>query len=99
MTIPTLLPQTKPPMGLKFFPRSQGAQSLPGVKAPDEQGTPTSYMMKYWYIILPLFIMGLINTGGEEPAAEGAAAGPAVAATAAAAAGASPGKARRGKRN
>jgi hypothetical protein len=99
MTIPSLLPQTKPPMGLKFFPRSQGAQSLPGVKAPDEQGTPTSYMMKYWYIILPLFLMGLINTGGGDDTAAAPAEGAAAPAVAASAAKPSPGKARRGKRS
>lgn len=103
MTIPTLLPQTKPPPGLKFFARAQGAKDIPGLKTEAEQG-PTSFLMKYWYIFLPLFIVTMMGGGGEPPPAAqddppqrtGAAPRAKVAATSAAA---SPdGRARRGKR-
>lgn len=104
MTIPTLLPPSKPPVGLKFFARSQGATDIPGVTKPAADAGPTGMLMKYWYIILPIFIM-MMTTGGEEPprGAEGAAGSAtpvaAVAASAAASDAASPnGKSRRGKR-
>ena len=108
MTIPALLPQTKPPIGLKFFPRSQGAQNLPpGVKPEAAEITgPQGFLMKYWYIMLPLFIMAMTGGGGEPPPQEeggqqSAGQKPAVA-TAAAPSSAAPspaGKVRRGKRS
>jgi hypothetical protein len=65
MTIPTILPQTKPPIGLKFFPRSQGAKDIPGYK-PEDAGSK-GFLMKYWYIILPLVIMSLTSGNEEAP--------------------------------
>lgn len=102
MLIPTLLPPTKPPVGLKFFARSQGAADIPGITKPATDTGPKGILMKYWYIILPIFIM-MMTAGGEEPprgaAGPGGTATP-VAAVAASAGEAAPsnGKSRRGKR-
>ena len=104
MTIPTLLPPTKPSVGLKFFARSQGATDIPGVTQPAADAGPTGLLRKYWYIVLPLFIL-IMTSGGEEPPrgtagpANSAAPAAAVAAPAAASDAASPnGKSRRDKR-
>jgi len=66
MIIPPLLPETKPPAGMQFFSKpgsnkdgGGGTESFPG---------PKGLIMKYWYIILPLFVMMLL--GGEAPTDE-----------------------------
>lgn len=102
MTIPTLLPETKPPVGLKFFARSQGAADIPGVTKPATDTGPKGILMKYWYIILPIFIM-MMTAGGEEPprgaaGPEGTATSVAAVAASAGEAAAPNGKSRRGKR-
>jgi len=98
MTIPTILPPTKPQAGLKFFPRSMGTQKVPGVDKEGEDGSkPQSLLMRYWYVILPLFIVGMMGSQEEQPAEQTAAAGGA-AVGAAAAATAGGGGTRRGKR-
>jgi hypothetical protein len=105
MTVPPVLPQTKPQPGLKFFPRSKDA--IPGAN-PQEAGTTQSFLMKYWYILLPLFIMGVFGgaepqpqqqeqQGSQQQGSAGARAPAPAAAAAPPAAGA--GKARRGKRS
>ena len=72
MTIPIVLPQTKPQIGLTFFPRSQGAQAVPGATqdGQPEATTPLSFLSKYWYIALPLFIMGIIGPAEDPPPGE-----------------------------
>jgi len=81
MTIPAILPKTKPPPGLKWIRRigTQGgtgttAQSTRSGEAPpfgDEEGGKAkenqSFIRKYWYIILPLAISTFFSS--EEPAA------------------------------
>ena len=103
MTIPPVLPQTKPQPGLKFFPRSKDA--IPGAN-PQEADKPQSFLMKYWYILLPLFIMGVF--GGAEPqpqqqeqqgSQQQSSAGARAPAAAAAPPAAGAGKARRAKRS
>ena len=65
-----------------------------------------SFLYKYWYIIMPLAIMGLFGGVEEEPAQDARRGAPAVAATSAAAAGGTAaatsggqGRQRRGKRD
>eukprot|EP00566_Odontella_aurita_P015788 CAMPEP_0113529738 /NCGR_PEP_ID=MMETSP0015_2-20120614/2556_1 /TAXON_ID=2838 /ORGANISM="Odontella" /LENGTH=278 /DNA_ID=CAMNT_0000428393 /DNA_START=148 /DNA_END=984 /DNA_ORIENTATION=- /assembly_acc=CAM_ASM_000160 len=110
MSVPLVLPQTRPPPGLSFYSRKDGTApgsktGMPGVDQDKPQNK--SFLMRYWYIILPLAIMSL--TGGEEPPPQGGAAGqssgagPAAVAGAAAAGAASAGagaaqRPRRGKR-
>lgn len=107
MSVPLVLPQTRPPPGLNFYPRKDGAgpggkTGIPGVDQDKPQNK--SFLMRYWYIILPLAIMSL--TGGEEPQQRGggeqpSSGRPAVAGGVAAGAASSAGAAqrpRRGKR-
>jgi len=67
MTVPLVLPATKPPPGLKWFQRKSSDPSRPNV---DIGGQPEnqSFMRKYWYILLPLFIIGI--TTGEDSQAQ-----------------------------
>jgi len=111
MAIPLVLPQTKPPVGLKFFPRKDvgkmehGAGSVPLLN-PEAQDSKQnqSFFVKYWYIVLPLTIMTMFNGAGTEeaPTGEGGApaagAVPVAAAAAGVAAAAGGAKPRRGKR-
>mmetsp|Transcript_16271 Transcript_16271/g.25312 ORF Transcript_16271/g.25312 Transcript_16271/m.25312 type:complete len:267 (-) Transcript_16271:1193-1993(-) len=64
MTVPLVLPTTKPPPGLKWFPRKSSDPSRPNVDMGDQPDNQ-SFMRKYWYILLPLFIIGI--TTGEDP--------------------------------
>lgn len=92
MTLPKVLPTSNPQLGLSFFPRAQGGKPIPGA-TPDRPpiGGPMGFLMKYWYIALPLFIVGMMGPGEEEPAQQqqgGGRAGPSAGGAAAAAAGA-----------
>ena len=77
MTIKPVLPQTKPPPGIKFAKTAQqsgSSGSTGGSGEPDEDGNPPpeaapspfGFFSKYWYIILPLTIMQMITVPGEE---------------------------------
>jgi hypothetical protein len=48
--------------GLSFFPTAKPAN--PDEKEPISQ---QSILMRYWYIILPLVLVGMFGGGGEEP--------------------------------
>ena len=123
MTVPLVLPKVKPPPGLKLYPRkpaaAAGGEGAGGAGAgsngdgafeEDDKPQNQSFLMKYWYIILPLLILQFVG-GPEEPPqqeegggseggnAAGSAAATAVTAGGAAAAnaGAAP-RQRRGKR-
>jgi hypothetical protein len=110
MAIPLVLPQTKPPTGLNFFPRGKdggkdGAGSVPLLNPEAKDSTQNqSFFIKYWYIVLPLTIMTMLNNGGadEAPSGEGGppatGAVPAAAAAVGVAAVAGGAKPRRGKR-
>jgi len=122
MTVPLVLPKVKPPPGLKLYPRKPAAaggegageagagSNGDGAFEEDDKPQNQSFLMKYWYIILPLMILQFVG-GSEEPPqqeegggseggnAAGSAAATAVTAGGAAAAnaGAAP-RQRRGKR-
>lgn len=111
MSVPAVLPGTKPPPGLKVLKNPNAKQNGGGAFENEQQQqepitTPQGFIRRYWYIILPLFIMGLQSVGetpqegeqqegkaGTRGQAQGASAAPAPAATQ------PTGKARRGKRN
>lgn len=117
MVLRTVMPQYRPPPGLKWLPRlaTNGklyqAQGPPGAgdskdgkggdAPPEMDNTPMGFVKRYWYILLPLFLMNVIGTepappegqqqgGGQQP--QGGAA------PAAAPAGGAAPKQRRGKR-
>jgi len=76
MSVPLVLPQTRPPPGLQFYPRKDGSgqggkTGIPGVDEDKPQNK--SFLMRYWYIILPAAF--LVLTGGveEEPPQQGGA--------------------------
>uniref|UniRef100_A0A6U3X7U5 ER membrane protein complex subunit 10 n=2 Tax=Ditylum brightwellii TaxID=49249 RepID=A0A6U3X7U5_9STRA len=118
MSLPLVLPSgMKPPPGLSFFPQSKkvgvagaggaGATGPSPFAEAEEKQQHKSFLMKYWYIVLPLFIMGLTSGAEEEPpqggGGGGASAGaggaaPAVAAGGAPAGGGGQSARRRGKR-
>jgi hypothetical protein len=63
MTLPTVLPHSKPPGGLKFFPRSSNeAKSDP--LNPEGQEPPKSFFQRYWYIFAAFFLVQLFQGGG-----------------------------------
>lgn len=125
MTVPLVLPKVKPPPGLKLYPRkpaaAAGGKGAGGAGAgagsngdgafeEDDKPQNQSFLMKYWYIILPLMILQFVG-GPEEPpqqeeggGREGGSAAGSAAATAATAGGAAAANAgaaprqRRGKR-
>ena len=83
MTIPTVLPQQRSPPGLKWFRRNSNnvpdpnlvGQSSPhkdgGVPYPDEEQPSrwkSSFFYRYWYIILPVALMGIFGGVDEEEA-------------------------------
>ena len=85
MAIPTVLPQSRPPPGLKWYRRNAKNNPSPllgggnanqeggGIPFVDEEAPPawkTSFLYRYWYIILPLAIMGLFGGVEEEPPAQ-----------------------------
>jgi len=83
MAIPTLLPKTKPPPGLKWIPRASVSGTATTQSAPPGGSGTTppfgdnedaqkaresqSFLRKYWYIILPLALSTFFSA--EEPAA------------------------------
>lgn len=76
MSVPLVLPQTRPPPGLSFYPRKdsggQGTKTgIPGLDQDNQQSK--SFLMRYWYVILPVAIMSLTGGGEEEPQQEGGA--------------------------
>ena len=118
MAIPTVLPHTRPPPGLKWYRRNSknnpsplggsGAKredgGIPGVD--DEQtGYKSTWLYKYWYILVPMAVVGLFGGGGDEEeqtAQSGGAAAPplrGVPAVTAGGAAAGSAKQRRGKRD
>ena len=121
MAIPTVLPQTRPPPGLKWYRRNSknnpsplggsGAKredgGIPGVD--DEQtGYKSTWLYKYWYILVTMAVVGLFGGVDEEEAKKqqtaqsgGADAPPARGVPAVTAGGAAAGSAkqRRGKRD
>jgi hypothetical protein len=79
MAIPTVLPQTRPPPGLKWYRRNSknnpsplggyGAkredEGIPGVD--DEQtGYTSNWLYKYWYILVPMAIVALFGGVDED---------------------------------
>eukprot|EP00984_Skeletonema_dohrnii_P013422 scaffold5563_cov111-Skeletonema_dohrnii-CCMP3373.AAC.1 len=114
-TIPIVLPQTRPPAGLKWYRRNaknspnpflggSNVENKGGIPFVDEEapaGFKSSFLYKYWYIILPLALMGLFGGVEEEPVQDTRGGAPVVATTMAGAAAASGGQARqrRGKRD
>mmetsp|Transcript_16791 Transcript_16791/g.35080 ORF Transcript_16791/g.35080 Transcript_16791/m.35080 type:complete len:313 (+) Transcript_16791:103-1041(+) len=112
MAIPTVLPQSRPPPGLKWFKRNSKSDSNPAsgdVGEEQPSGFKSSFLYRYWYIILPLAIASLFGGAEEEPPtggqqgvhakASGAAQAGVAAAGAAAAAGGGGVRQRRGKRD
>ena len=107
MTLKAVLPQSKPPPGIKFVQQPNQSGSTGSAGGSDEDGnpipnatpTPFGFLSKYWYIILPMMLMQLITAPAEEEGKQGQqgeqGAPPQVAAATAAAAPAQ--KARRGK--
>lgn len=82
MKLAKVMPNYKPPPGLKWLPRvgpngkihqGQGPpgsdQGGGGPGQEQEMSGPFGFMKRYWYIILPLLIANLF--GGEAPAPEG----------------------------
>jgi hypothetical protein len=120
MTLKSVLPTSKPPPGLAFQATNRnskgsaggapGPGGVPVMPAEQEPITgPTSFIKRYWYVLLPLFLANFMGSGSpEEPSSQGGggaaavgAGGAAVAAAAVAASSSgSPGKkVRRGKTN
>lgn len=81
MAIPTVLPQQRPPPGLKWYRRNSknnpnpliGGSNvkhegggIPGVDDEPPSAFKSSFLYRYWYIILPLAIMGLFGGIDEE---------------------------------
>lgn len=114
MVLPAVLPtSTKPPPGLKLLKSKNNKNGgNPALEGQEEDVSAQSFLKKYWYIILPLFIMSMTGGGGAAEEAEQAphpsqaqgGAAPAVAAAAPtqtaapASGGAGGGARRRGKR-
>ena len=82
MTVPLVLPKVKPPPGLKLYPRkpaaAAGGEGAGGAGAgsngdgafeEDDKPQNQSFLMKYWYIILPLMILQFVG-GPKEPPQE-----------------------------
>lgn len=103
MVLPVIFPNTKPPGGLKFFPRSSKDAVDPNIVEPE---APQGFLRRYWYIFAAFFAMQLMQSGGGEaaqqdqttgagtPQADGAAGGEAAPAPS----GSGAGVRRRGKR-
>ena len=118
MVVPTVLPQQRPPPGLKWYRRnaknsptplggSAEGGGIPGLDDDAKSGFKSSFLYRYWYIIVPLAIMGLFGGVDEEEMAKHQqqqqqarrSQGAAVAAGGAVARGAAQAKQRRGKRD
>lgn len=101
MKLKSVLPTIKPPPGLHFIKRSTTTGSTTegvfGEKPEAEPVTgPFSFVKRYWYIILPVFIAQFMSA---DPAPSTGAAAAASGTTAAAAAAAAASSKRRGKRD
>lgn len=82
MTLKTILPDFQPPPGLSFIKGEHLKDALGDQQKAQEQDNsfPYGFMKKYWYVLLPLFLMNFISSGPPaEQGAEGAAAGSATA--------------------
>lgn len=113
MEIPTVLPQSRPPPGLNWYRRNAKNNPSPllgsdgGPPPFGDEELPTGlqstflYRMvtRYWYIVLPLFIMSLFGGVEEPPSGSGEGGGVATAAGGAVAAGGARQTQRRGKRD
>lgn len=79
MTLKTVLPDYQPPPGLSFTKGPHLYEALGGDQKKDQEqdnSFPYGFMKRYWYILLPLFLMNFISSGPPvEQGAEGAAAG------------------------
>lgn len=78
MTLKTILPDFQPPPGLSFIKGAHLKEALVDQQKAQEQDNsfPYGFMKKYWYVLLPLFLMNFISSGPPaEQGAEGAAAG------------------------
>ena len=114
MAIPSVLPNSNPPMGYDWIKRGkktvggstanvgegESSSSEPGFDPGQDKAEQPSFLRRYWYIILPITLMTFMGT--EEPAKEGAQGSGAGVAGASAAAGAAvagtSNRQRRGKR-
>ena len=65
MVVPAVLPNTKPPAGLKFLKSKNGRNPNP-LDQEEPVGGPQEFLRKYWYILLPLFIMSMTSGGAPE---------------------------------
>ncbi len=125
MVVPAVLTQQRPPPGLKWYRRNaknnpsplmggakqEGGGGIPGVDDEPPAGFRSSFLYKYWYIVLPMAIVVLFGGGdegevnnyqrGAAPQSSGtaSAAAAAVGAGAVAAGGATQVPQRRGKRD
>lgn len=83
MAIPTVLPQQRPPPGLKWYRRnaknnpnpllgSTGEGGIPGIPEEQPSSFKSSFLYRYWYIILPVMIMTLFGGQEEEEGKAGA---------------------------
>ena len=125
MAIPTILPQQRPPPGLKWYRRNAknnpnpllggsnvqreggGGGGIPGIDDEPQTGFKSSFLYRYWYIILPLAIMGLFGgveeeasqSGGGAAASGGGGAGASAAGAVAAGGTGQQARQRRGKRD
>lgn len=72
MALPAVLPAaTKPPAGLAFLKQKSGTANPLDPNANKEQEpitSPQGFVKRYWYILLPLFIMSM--TSGAAPEEE-----------------------------
>jgi hypothetical protein len=81
MSLPAVLPATKPPLGIKVLKgaKTPGTSAKTEFEKDDEPITsPQAFLKKYWYILLPILIMGLTGGGaapGEEATKQGQAGG------------------------
>ncbi|KAL7553112.1 hypothetical protein ACHAWF_016370 [Thalassiosira exigua] len=85
MAVPTVLPQQRPPPGLKWYRRNTknnpnpmlGGSNvnpegggIPGVDDEPPSGFKSSFLYRYWYIIVPVAMMGLFGGVDEEEVAK-----------------------------
>lgn len=82
IAIPTVLPNSNPPMGYDWIKRSkknvggstenlgegESSSSEPGFDPGQDSAEQPSFLRRYWYVILPITIMTFMGT--EEPAKE-----------------------------
>lgn len=85
MSLKTILPSYQPPPGLKFIPGGNKAKGQAGTGGGDakpegfQQDKPEAeapagimgFFQRYWYIILPIFLMNMISTEPEQQQQQG----------------------------